>query len=235
MRLLAIETSGDPSSVALAENGRLLTERVFPSRMTLCQTLGGHIRDLLAGSSPTSLEALAVSLGPGSFTGLRMGVAMAKAMAHALDLPLVGVSTPEIIAHPLAPPSGATLVVLQHARKTDVYLTAYQRPESGDLVAAAAPEVVAVTGLTSRLRALGTPLLLAGDGAQEHREALASDLGGLATFALADAAMPRAGVLAALADERVAQADPQAHITLRPIYVLASQAERTHGVDLGLK
>jgi len=103
VRILAIETSGDHSSVALAHDGMVLAERFFPSRMSLSQTLPGHIQSVLEAEqvSEAGLDAIAVTLGPGSFTGLRVGIALAKAMAHALSLPLVGVGTHDLLAWPL--------------------------------------------------------------------------------------------------------------------------------------
>ena len=239
MRVLALETSTDPSSVALLESGRLLAEHTFPSRMTLCETLATHIQAVLAvavprGSALQGATAVAVSLGPGSFTGLRMGVAMAKAIAHAANHPLIGISTPELLAQPLATAPGLHIAVLQHARKTDVYITTFVCPTAGQVAQLTPPQVASITDLPERLASLPSPVLLVGDGAEAHRDALTAALGDHITFAPPEFALPRAAVLAALAESRVTHADPQAHMTLRPIYVLASQAERTHGINLGL-
>lgn len=246
MRVLGLETSGDVSSVALVEGGHVLAERRFPSGMSLCQTLPGHLREVVGAQGEPAcglqVDAIGVSLGPGSFTGLRMGVALAKAMAHAGGVALVGISTPEAIAWPLAVAEGVTIAVVQRARRADVYLTVFACAAPGALELLTGPQVLAAGELPAALRDRGGPLLVAGDAAPAHREALLA-LGPQAHAVAPVLAAPRASVVAALAESRLVgedglpragAADPQAHLSLRPIYALASQAERAQGVDLGL-
>ena len=269
MRILGIETSGDHSSVALVEDGRVIVERLFPSRMSLCQTLAGHVeavmgelpdrivwptngglpprppslrgRGELPGPPPqpeacdyARLDVIAVSLGPGSFTGLRVGVAMAKAIAHATSLPLVGIPTHEALAWAVSLGCDSSICVIQHARKTDVYTTTFGCSEDGELTEVARCQVLGIGDLLARLREEGTPVIIVGDGRERYREEIVEGLGDVGRIAPPGLSSPRAGSVAALAAARMPHADSEAAFGLRPIYVLASQAERQQGVDLGL-
>jgi tRNA threonylcarbamoyladenosine biosynthesis protein TsaB len=282
MRLLALETSGDPASIALVVDGEVQAECSFPSRTALCRSLPERLQWVLGGPpTPGSLDALAVSLGPGSFTGLRVGVALVKALAQVLQVPLVGVPTHEAVAARV-PCEGGALWVIQHARETDLYATAFHASD-GAWVAEGPCRVVSVAALGAKLAAeargpaacgrgtpcpsqeeggpamiapraiqgRGTPcpslergrpplrasehnpVRLVGEGLERHGEALRA----VAPEALQMAPelwLPTAASVGLLAYGRVAQADPDAVWSLRPIYVLASQAERAQGVDLGL-
>ncbi len=235
MRILAIETSGERSSVALVHEARVLSERFFPSRMSLCQTLSCHIQSVLETETlaDAALDGLAVATGPGSFTGLRLGVAMAKAIAHATGLPLVGVGTHEIIAWPLAVACEAHICVLQHARREDVYTSTYHAG-AGALEVVHDCEVLAVGDLATRLAASGGAVVCVGDGVARHLAVLEGELGERLRPAPPALDSPRAGVLGAIATPRMASADTAAAHSLRPRYCLISQAERSHGIDLGM-
>ncbi len=224
MRILALETSEYVSSVALWDDGVVAAES-FPSRMDLCEKLTARLQALLGAVAPgDGLDALAVSQGPGSFTGLRVGMATAKALAHVLGLPLVGVPTQEAIAAAAEVGEGERMLILQHARRGHVYAGLWTRDESG-AVELAAPHVVAIEDL---------PALL--DGVRLITGPATEDLGDLLTTLPAGVTVhqshPEAAVVAQLAAGRVAHADPQAAFTLQPLYLLASQAERMKGMDV---
>jgi len=97
---LGIETSTPTASIALMDDENLIAEVLFSGQMNLAEQLAPRIKELLAheGVRLAGLDGIAVSLGPGSFTGLRIGVATAKALAHAVGLPLVGVPTADAVA-----------------------------------------------------------------------------------------------------------------------------------------
>lgn len=232
MRILGIETSGDTSSVALVQDGKALTERVFASRMALSQTLTGHIQAVTGAAvlSDAGLEGIAVSLGPGSFTGLRVGVALAKALALVLRIPLVGLATHDVMADAVRE-CGLPVLVLQHARERDVYTSRYMPDCAGGMARGVMPVGEAVAGA---LAAGPHPVLLVGDAVERHAELIADHAQGLLEPVAAEVWQPRASTVAALAEPLMADADPDAPLDLRPIYMLSSQAERTHGVDLGL-
>jgi tRNA threonylcarbamoyladenosine biosynthesis protein TsaB len=232
MRLLALETSGDPASVALVVDGKVEGEVSFPSRTALSRSLPEHIQAVLGGApTPGSVDALAVSLGPGSFTGLRVGVALMKALAHVLGVPLLGVPTHEVVACRV-PCGDGVLWVIQHAREMDLYVSRFHA--CGAAWAADGPcRVMSVTALGAKLAATGGPLRVVGEGLERHGETLHAAAPEALQLA-PELWLPQASSVGRIALSRVAQADPDAVWNLHPIYVLASQAERAQGVDLGL-
>ncbi len=235
--LLGIETSGEVSSVALVRDGRERSGRSFESRMKLNQFLTMHIADMLEASGGASqISGIAVGIGPGSFTGVRMGVAAAKAMAHALDVPLVGVSTPEALVASLHLREGYTVCVLQTARAGEVYMTLLTTGDGG-LAREVAP--TQVLRLAKALKVAedifgGAPDFLCGDAACEHCGPVQGVFENC-HVAHERCQMPRAAEVARIGEAHISEADPQAAYNLRPRYVRLSQAEREHGVDLNLR
>ncbi|MGC9318845.1 MAG: tRNA (adenosine(37)-N6)-threonylcarbamoyltransferase complex dimerization subunit type 1 TsaB [Armatimonadota bacterium] len=237
MRTLGIETSSPTSSVALVEDGEVVRERSFPSRMTLNQRLAGHVRAVAdaADLSVAGLDAIAVGIGPGSFTGVRMGVALAKAAAHALGLPLVGVSAPEAIAAALQRPPRATVCVLQRARGEELYATVMRIGDGG------MPEEADDTRVLALPRALRTaeellgrpPDVVCGTGVAQFADAIRSALPDVELCG-EERFLPRAREVALVAAGRVSPDQREAAFSLTPRYVRLSQAEREFGVDLGL-
>jgi tRNA threonylcarbamoyladenosine biosynthesis protein TsaB len=235
MNLLAIETSGATSSVALCEGPRLTASRLFPSQMSLCQNLAAEIDAVLAHlPADESLEAIAVSLGPGSFTSLRIGVVTAKALAHQLGIPLAGVPTMEALASAFAHESGRTLCVLQPAWKTAVYLATFTASEAGGVRQVMSPTALEPQTALDHLSQVEGELLLVGEAALLHRDLLSRALGARAALAPAAMSVPQASLVAEAARQRLASPDPKAAFELRPLYVVPSQAERAAGIDLGL-
>ena len=135
MSILAIDTATQVSSVAIAQAGRLQAEITLQARLTHSETLMPHIQQVLdmADTKAADLEGIAISIGPGSFTGLRIGLATAKAMCYALDKPLVTVSTLAALACHLPLP-GICLLPLIDAQKGNAYYARYHW-ENGGLVA----------------------------------------------------------------------------------------------------
>src|SRR5260370_8167051 len=106
MKLLAIETTGDVADLAVVDEGGMSATLAFRHRMELSRRLVPRLQELLslAGLEAADLDAIAVSLGPGSFTGVRIGLATSNALALALDRPIAGVPTLPAPAPELAPP-----------------------------------------------------------------------------------------------------------------------------------
>jgi tRNA threonylcarbamoyladenosine biosynthesis protein TsaB len=235
MIVLGIETSGETASLALRDGDTIVASRAFPSRTSLCERLAAEIGSALEHlGGDVSLDAIAVSRGPGSFTSLRIGVVTAKALAHRFRLPLVGVPTTEVVAWPFAEPGGPAIGVMLPAWNTAVYLAVYLPGPDGALQECLAPRAVQPAEAISRLAEGQGPLQLVGREALEHRDALIEALGERVRFAPASMAEPDAAALTEIAAARVDQADPDAAFSLRPLYIVPSQAERTAGIDLGL-
>jgi tRNA threonylcarbamoyladenosine biosynthesis protein TsaB len=233
--ILSLETATGCGSVCLSRGGlpgfRLLAECISQQEITHSRRLLGSVVWVLqaAGVQWTELDAVAVSCGPGSFTGLRIGMAAAKAIAMATGKPLLGVPTLDALAlaSPLAP---GLVCCLLDARKQEVYAAFYRMGENGLPEPVSRPAVLPPAGLLDSVR---EPVLLVGPGAMVYKELWA---GRKEVTLLPDhLAQPRAqhvGLLAAhlLATGRVL--DP---VTAAPLYVRASEAEinlrqmRKHG------
>lgn len=128
-RQLAIDTATDLAGLALAERGQVIAEVTWPARRNHTQELIPGLLHLLAQAKMElkELDGIIVARGPGSFTGLRVGVAVAKGLAHGLRLPLVGVSTLEVTAYQHAPTSHPICSILE-AGRGEVAAALFQAP-----------------------------------------------------------------------------------------------------------
>lgn len=163
MLVLAIDTTTSVCSVALAKDDKLLAEITTDLARTHSQRLLPIVETLFAGTGrkPEELELLAVTRGPGSFTGLRIGIATVKGMGLALDLPVVGISTLQVLAHNFG--SGLVCPVL-NARLDQVY-TALYRSGQGLVPECLIPEqAISVRDLVDKLGNYDEPVWFCGDG-----------------------------------------------------------------------
>ena len=131
MNILAIESSGLVASAAVAEDGLLKTEFTINNRLTHSETLLPMIRSMfdISGLDMHKTDAIAVSAGPGSFTGLRIGAATAKGLALALNIPVISVSSLKAMAYGLSELSESVICPIMDARREQVYSAAYRHGE----------------------------------------------------------------------------------------------------------
>ncbi len=128
--ILNIETASTNCSVSLAQGGKILALKEFNSaEYSHSEQLHLFIEEVLLEASITkeSIEAIAVSKGPGSYTGLRIGVSAAKGLCYALDLPLISISTLEAMAHQIKMEKEGIIISLLDARRDEVYMSVYNR------------------------------------------------------------------------------------------------------------
>lgn len=224
MLVLAIETSSATSSVAVMKDERLLSEITTDSGLTHSVTLHSHIKAVLemAGAGRSDVDGVAVSIGPGSFTGLRIGLAAAKAIAYAWGAPIVGVPTLSALAANL-PVDGVTLMPLVDAQKNNVYMAMYAW-RRGSLVTL---REEAVMPLASALGLAGEAapgdVILLGDAA---RKKLAGEpLPEKFTAAPPTHIMPRASSVARLGLFRLSRGERDELMGLEPFYIRRSEAE----------
>lgn len=164
MKILAMDSSAVAASVALCEDGRLLGESTILNGNTHSQTLLPMVESLLAQFEITTdeIDLFAVSNGPGSFTGVRIGVATLKGLAFGKNKPCVGVSTLEALANNLAVTDGLICPVM-NARRKQVY-TALFRAKDGMLERLLPDSALAITELDELLKGYNEPIRLVGDG-----------------------------------------------------------------------
>lgn len=165
MRILAFETSAKAASVALLEDDTLVAESYQNSPLTHSVTLLSMAEDLLrnCGWKVSDVEAVAVANGPGSFTGVRIGVAAAKGFAWGRELPLYGVSTLEAMALSLGERCG-TVCAAMDARRSQVY-NALFRAENGVLTRLTPDRAISLEDLQKDLESIPGDIIIVGDGA----------------------------------------------------------------------
>ena len=166
MKTLAFESSAKAASVALCEDGRLISQVVQCSGLTHSRTLLPMAEDLLknAGTEMKQIDCFAVAQGPGSFTGIRIGIATVKGLAWAADKPCIGVSTLAAMAwNGVA--AGGLICAVMDARRSEVY-NALFRIEDGRPVRLCPDRAISLSALTEELREKGEAPFLVGDGTE---------------------------------------------------------------------
>ena len=221
MKLLAVESATLSGGVALLDGDLLLGEISLNIAITHSERLMAAVDRLLAdcGFAPADLGGLAVSVGPGSFTGIRVGIATIKALAMALDLPVAAVPTLDALAARL-PFADAPVCPILDARKGEVYLSLYRWREGGmarewDYLALP-PEMAA-----ARLIA---PVILLGDGIEACRPWL-DRLGTGARLTPPAQRLPSAAVVAQLGRAALDAGGGVGAEALAPLYLRPSEAE----------
>ena len=164
MLILAFETSAKAGSVALMDEHKLLGESYNNTGLTHSQTLLTMAQDLLksCGYTPKDVTAVAVAAGPGSFTGVRIGVAAAKGFAWGAELPCYGVSTLEAMAKQMGIWQGYICPVMD-ARRSQVY-NALFHAQKGEMRRICDDRAIALSDLAEELKNLEEPVFLVGDG-----------------------------------------------------------------------
>lgn len=222
MLLLAFETSAKAASVALFEGKTLLAEQYQNTGLTHSQTLMVMAEDLLkqCGKTAQDVQAVAVANGPGSFTGVRIGVAAAKGFAWASEIPLYGVSTLEAMVMGLGVHDGYVCAVMD-ARREQVYNALFY-VNQGVLSRQTPDRAISLADLKNELKSLEKPIFLVGDGSILCYNTLHKEVPNLILPSEWRMHQRAVGVgLAALAQE---QPDDPAGLT--PNYLRLSQAER---------
>jgi tRNA threonylcarbamoyladenosine biosynthesis protein TsaB len=220
--LLILDTSTTAGSVALCRGERLLAEIVVDSLASHSDQLLLHVQQILDEQQCTLAEivAFAVIDGPGSFTGLRVGVAAAKGLARACQRPLFGVSSLHLLAGAL-PYASLPVCALIDARKKEVYAASFSTT-TGSPCLLDEPRVLPPQRL---LEEMTTPALFVGSGAVLYRDLIVARFGALTPFAPGPLHTPRASSAAPLVLQRLRDnAEGDAELLL-PRYIRPSEAE----------
>jgi tRNA threonylcarbamoyladenosine biosynthesis protein TsaB len=207
VRVLGIETSTSQASVALLEGGQVVLERASARPKQSAERLLPLISELLseAGWLRESIERIGVSVGPGSFTGLRVGIACAQGLSLGLGVPLVGVSSLRAMARAVPADLPGVRCAVLDARRAEVFAAAYATgPRAAEVLAPLAlPTATALGTLTSQL---ASPILWLGSGLLL--------LGATPSFAGSGTVEPMAAAVGLLAEEL----DPATNPAL-PVYI----------------
>ena len=165
MNILSLESSAKPASAAVMRDGVVIGQFFQASGLTHSRTLLVMCQELLKSLEMTmaDIDGIAVASGPGSFTGIRIGLAAAKGLAWGADIPLCGVSTLEAMAHQL-PHENAVICPVMDARRNQVYNARFSF-EGGKLTRLCDDRAISLEDLTNEAKNDGKPYFLLGDGA----------------------------------------------------------------------
>jgi len=168
MKILAIDTSATTASAAIVEDGALVASAELRSKMTHSQTILPMVEDMLKNAALTlkDIGLMAANVGPGSFTGVRIGVAAVKGLCFADDIPCAPVSTLESMAYNFwGLPAENTVCAVMDARCAQVYTATFS--VKGETVTRLTPdEAISIEELGNRLKKLEKSIILVGDGAK---------------------------------------------------------------------
>ncbi|MDD4335230.1 MAG: tRNA (adenosine(37)-N6)-threonylcarbamoyltransferase complex dimerization subunit type 1 TsaB [Desulfotomaculaceae bacterium] len=224
MFVLGIESATPVAAVAVAGKGVILAERMVFNQRTHSVNLLPMIKSALeeSGVGKHGLSGIAVSGGPGSFTGLRIGMITAKSLAQVLGLQVAGISTLASLAYPLAG-CGSFICPVLNARKNEVYTSVYDHKDV--LTCLAGPMAVHPEKLVDILLKLDGPVIFAGDGVSHYADVFKAGLGDLARFAPAMSNFPRGAAVAELGLAAFQEGRGMTPADLRPEYIRPSEAE----------
>lgn len=217
MKILAIDTATDTATAAVTDDGFLIGECILNHKKTHSQKLMVLIERMMNDLEldMADIDLFAAAEGPGSFTGLRIGIATIKALAHSANKPVAGVSTLEGLAYNL-PYADGVIVPIMDARNNQVFNAAYEWSH-GDLREVIPPNACDISECIERVR--DKKAIFTGDGVNVHAE-LINQIG--AAIAPVNARLSRASSIAAAAEKKQTM-----HYTeLVPKYLRLSQAER---------
>jgi tRNA threonylcarbamoyladenosine biosynthesis protein TsaB len=222
MKVLALDTSTRSCSVAVSLDGKPASEVSALSHRTHSLHLMDMVRDALALAEVglKEIDGFAVSIGPGSFTGLRIGISTAKGLAFAAGKPCVGVSSLEALAS-VCLPWPDRICVLMDARKGEVYTAVYQEFE-GRLERIGEEQVVAPETI---LRTIASPHLFVGEAVPLYEKQIRAIVAENARWAPRDRRFPKASAVAWLAGDLLAGATAEGADLLVPRYIRQSDVE----------
>lgn len=226
MKILALDTSSIVATAAVMDGEKLMGEYILNHKKTHSQKLMPMLQEILESCelSPKEIDVFAVTLGPGSFTGLRIGLATIKAMAQALDRPVVGVSTLESLAFNLVYCKGLICPIID-AQRDLVYTGTYQWQQM-QLSKVMEEKVISINELIAALKDRKEEVLFVGDALEKFRDLIQEEMKELAVFPPAIVRMPRASSVGELARRKAEMGEMAKASEILPIYMRKSQAEK---------
>ena len=231
MKIAALDSSGLVASVAVIEDEVLVAEYTVNHKKTHSQTLLPMLDEIkrMVELDLGTLDAIAVSAGPGSFTGLRIGSATAKGLGLALNIPLVSVPTIDALAYNLYG-TDKLICPIMDARRNQVYTGIYEsvRNEDGTYVQRRILEqcAIGIEEIAKKLNGLGREVVFLGDGVPVFKEQLAQIMNVPYSFAPANMNRQHAAAVAVLGMQLYRQGKAESAAEHKPEYLRVSQAER---------
>lgn len=234
MKILAIDTSASPASAALVENKKIIGEFFINTKLTHSQTIMPMVDSLLncCETKLDDVDVLAVSAGPGSFTGIRIGIAAIKGMAYGADKKCVAVSTLEAMAYCHLYHNGIICAVMD-ARCNQVYNALFQ-VENGKVMRLCEDRAISIDDLIKELENVHQNIILVGDGAEICNKVMAQTTV-CAQLAPFNVRFQNASAVAFAAEIQAENGKTISSRELMPVYLRLPQAERELKKKQGLE
>ena len=231
MKILSLDTTAQVCSAAICDETELIAEITVNTGNTHSQTLLPAVEQILKISelNVDDIDAFACSTGPGSFTGVRIGVATVKGIAYGKNKPCVSVSTLEALAYNLKGYDGIICPVM-NARRNQVYNALFEW-QDGVLVRLCPDRALSINELDEELADVGKPVYLCGDGYDITEKGFTKTK---ISFVPERQRLQSAYSVACIANEKISRGDTVTDAQLVPIYLRPSQAERERNEKLGL-
>lgn len=225
MRTLGIDTSGQKGSLGLIDGSRIIYQDNPVVRPGGAERFPALIEEALTGVGwdPHHLELVVVGKGPGSYTGVRVGLTIAKGLAFTLGIPLVGISTLYALAAKVRKWPGLICPILE-SRKNEVYAGLYQQIEA-ELEEVSPPGIWEITALCESLAEKDLPLLLVGEGVERRRTTFQERLGSRGAFGAEPENLIQGAVLARCGLEYWQKTRTDEVFSCLPVYLRKTEAE----------
>ena len=232
MLILSVDSSASPASVCLLDDGKVLAEYYLNTGFTHSQTLMAMVESVLkiSAKSAEEIDAFAVNNGPGSFTGVRIGVSAVKGIAYPADKPCIAVSTLECMAYNDLSLDGIVCACMD-ARRNQVY-NALFRVQNGLVERLCDDRAIAVDELLEELKTYQEKVILFGDGAEL---VFSSSYAENISLAPVNIRYQNASSTAMIAAEKLNRGETVSCAALMPTYLRLSQAERERNARLEQK
>ncbi len=225
MKILAVDSSSLVASVALVEDEVLLGEITLNYKKKHSEKLVPMIQQLLEHIelTPDNIDLFAAATGPGSFTGLRIGIMTVKSMAYAVDKPVAGVTTLDALAYNVHHFDGIICPIID-ARNNQVYSALYRYGGTLENISGYMADDISI--IISMINNYGSNVVFVGDAVWLHKDRIIRQLGGKAKFVPGNLTVPRASSVAHLAYKKALRNETMKSFDLVPFYLRKSQAER---------
>ena len=228
MNILAIESSSKILSLALSSNARLCCQLKSSERFK-SEHIIGLLKETLkkGGIRLSDLDYIAVGQGPGSFTGLRVGIASAKGLAHSLDLKIIGVGSLDLIAYNIKDAKSHDICTIVDARRGNLYAAIFRRSNSKQSLFLEKKLDYSLLTPKQLLRKISSPTLFVGDGVEIFQNAGIKEKSKLIFFASGNFWYPKASVLARVAYELIKnkKVKKQRLGQILPIYIYPKECQ----------
>lgn len=226
MKILALDSSGLVASVAIVTENELLAEYTVNYKKTHSQTLLPMLDEIVTmiGLELSEIDAIAISSGPGSFTGLRIGSATAKGLGYALDKPIIAVPTLDALAYNLY---GTDKIIcpIMDARREQVYTGLYEF-DNNDFKVVMESSVTGISDIIKEINNINREVIFVGDAVPIYKEIIKNNINTPFSFSPPHLSRQRAGAVGSLSVEYYRGNKTETSFEHAPVYLRLSQAER---------